>query len=148
MNHGPIMERIENLVDEVKIGILTTLDDMGALHSRWMTPVFLPRFKGALYAVTSVSDEKSKQMSQNPNVAWIFQSRSLDRVATLSGKAQIVKDPALSAEVLEAIGPRLQVFWKRTNNPKNLVVVETVIESATWFAPMGEGQYEKEVFHA
>jgi pyridoxamine 5'-phosphate oxidase len=142
------MERIESLVDEVKIGILTTIDDKGAPRSRWMTPVFLPRLKGALYAVTSASDDKSNHINLNPNVSWMFQSKSLDRVATMSGKARIVKDPALGAEVLEAIGPRLQVFWKHTNDPKKLVVIETVVESATWFNPLGEGRYEKEAFHA
>ena len=148
MSSNPVLEKVQSLVDEVRIGILSTVDEKGVPHARWMTPVFIPRLKGALYAVTSAGNEKVRHLAKNPNVAWIFQSKSLDRIATVTGKAFVVKDPALSAEVLEVIGPRLQVFWKHSGDPKKLVVVETVIESLSWFKPLGEGKVQEEVRNA
>jgi pyridoxamine 5'-phosphate oxidase len=112
-----------------------------------MSPVFLPRIKGALYAVTSTDNDKVRHLEANPRVSWIFQSKSLDRIATLNGRARVVKEPTLSAEVLEAIGPRLQVFWKYTGDPKKLLVVETVVDSFSWFSPLKEGKVVREIHH-
>jgi general stress protein 26 len=48
-----------------------------------MSPVFLPRLKGALYAVTAANNEKVRHLESNPRVSWIFQSKSLDKIATI-----------------------------------------------------------------
>jgi len=76
-----------------------------------------------------------------------FPSTSLDKIATLTGTAEIVKDPGLAAEVLEAIGPHLEVFWTYMGDPKKLVVIETLIESASWFKPLGGGNFKEEASH-
>lgn len=135
MSQNASLGSVEKLLEEVKVGILVTVDPEGVPRTRWMTPVFLPRLKGALYAVTSRESRKARQIEANPSVTWMFQSPSLDRVGTVAGKARLVQDPLLSAEVLEAIGPRLEVFWGYAGNPRNLVVVETEIESAEYFRP-------------
>ena len=140
-------EKLQDLVEEVRIGIFITVDEKSSPHPRWMSPVFLPRLKGALYAVTSADNEKVRHLGANPRVSWIFQSKSLDRIATLNGLARLVKDPSLSAEVLEAIGPRLQVFWKYTGDPKKLLVVETILEDFSWFSPLKEGKVVEEISH-
>ncbi len=143
MRENSVFEKLQNLVEEARIGIFITVDEKSSPHPRWMSPVFLPRLKGALYAVTSADNEKVRHLEANPRVSWIFQSRSLDRIATLNGRARVVRDPTLSAEVLEAIGPRLQVFWKYTGDPKKLLVLETVLEFFLVFSAQGrKGQQE------
>lgn len=140
-----LLEQMKALVGEVGIGILTTIDEEGRPYSRWMTPVFIPRLQGSLYAVTSRSFKKTDHIEKNPNVSWIFQSRSLDRIGTIQGKAQIIRDPSLSAEVIEAIGPHLTVFWKYAEDPSKLVVIETRIERVSMFIPLGNGMETSEV---
>lgn len=143
MKNDSVMTRVKDLVGEAGVGIFTTINEMGKPCSRWMTPIFLPRLPGALYAVTSRDFQKIGQLASNPNVSWIFQSKTLDRIATVTGTASIVRDSGLAAEVLEAIGPRLEVFWRFAGDPKKLVVMETVIESVSWFSPFGEGKFEE-----
>lgn len=147
MKNDSVMTRVKDLVGDAGVGVFTTVDEMGKPCSRWMTPIFIPRLPGALYAVTSRDFRKIGQLTSNPNVSWIFQTKSLDRIATVTGTASIVQDPGLAAEVLEAIGPRLEVFWRFAGDPKKLVVMETVIESVSWFSPFGEGKFE-EATHA
>ena len=147
MRENSVFEKLQNLVEEARIGIFITVDEKSSPHPRWMSPVFLPRLKGALYAVTSADNEKVRHLEANPRVSWIFQSRSLDRIATLNGRARVVRDPTLSAEVLEAIGPRLQVFWKYTGDPKKLLMLETVLEDFSWFSPLKEGKVSQEISH-
>lgn len=147
MKNDSVMTRVKDLVSDARVGIFTTINEKGKPCSRWMTPIFLPRLPGALYAVTSRDFRKVGQLVSNPNVSWIFQSKTLDRVATITGTAAIVQDPGLAAEVLEAIGPHLVVFWKYAGDPKKLVIMETVIESVSWFSPLGEGNLEEEAAH-
>lgn len=145
MKNDSVMTKVKDLVGDVGVGIFTTIDAKGKPRSRWMTPIFLPRLPGALYAVTSRNFRKIEQLDANPNVSWIFQSKSLDRIATVTGTASIVQDPGLAAEVLEAIGPHLEVFWRFAGDPKKLVVMETLIESVSWFSPLKEGKMEEAV---
>ncbi|MDD3980986.1 MAG: pyridoxamine 5'-phosphate oxidase family protein [Spirochaetia bacterium] len=147
MQEKSAFEKLQDLVEEVRIGIFITVDEKNSPHPRWMSPVFLPRLKGALYAVTAADNEKVRHLEANPRVSWIFQSKPLDRIATLNGLARVVKDPTLSAEVLEAIGPRLQVFWKYSGDPKKLLVVETILEDFSWFSPLKEGKVAQEIRH-
>ncbi|MFA5851787.1 MAG: pyridoxamine 5'-phosphate oxidase family protein [Spirochaetales bacterium] len=144
MNDESVLRKVKDLLSESGVGIFITLSDKGKPCSRWLTPVFLPRLPGALYAVTSKESRKVRQLETNPNVSWSFQSASLDKIATLTGTAEIVKDPSLAAEVLEAIGPHLEVFWTYMGDPKKLVVIETIIESASWFKPLGGGNFKEE----
>jgi len=147
MKDESVLGKVKDLLNEAGVGIFITISEKGQPCSRWMTPVFLPRLPGALYAVTSKEYRKVRQLEANPNVSWIFQSTSLDKIATLTGTAEIVKDPGLAAEVLEAIGPHLEVFWTYMGDPKKLVVIETLIESASWFKPLGGGNFKEEASH-
>ncbi len=136
MDKYVVLNEVRSLIDEVKFGVLATVDADGYPHQRWMSPVLLPRFPGSLFCVTSEKFGKIAQLEKNPQVSWIFQSMGLDRVATVQGRVEIVRDPMLSAEVQEAIGPRLRVFWKYAEDPSKLVVLETTIEEYQFFAPL------------
>ena len=53
----------------------------------------------------------------------------------------IIDDPMFKAEVMQAIGPRLTVFWKLNKDPGSLVVLETVVEQGVSFVPL-KGEVE------
>lgn len=147
MRNESVMGKVRDLAGEVGVGVFITIDEEGKPRSRWMTPVFLSRLGGALYAVTSKDSRKVRHLAANPNVSWLFQTKSLNKIGTLTGRAEVVRDPSLSAEVLEAIGPHLEVLWTYMGDPKKLVVVETIIESASWFAPLAAATFEEELIH-
>ena len=127
---------VERIIDEAKAALLATVDADGRPHVRWMTPAVLPGRPGAIYAVTSPEFRKSRHLAANPKAQWIFQTKLLDRIATVNGLVNVVDNSAMKAEVLEGIGRRLTVFWKVNTDPSKLVVLETVIESASYFEPM------------
>ncbi|HYW85829.1 MAG TPA: pyridoxamine 5'-phosphate oxidase family protein, partial [Spirochaetia bacterium] len=66
---------------------------------------------------------------------------TLDEIVSIRGAINLVENPSLRAEVLEMLGPRLRTFWKLAHDPRDLVVLETVVEEATHFLPM-EGRKE------
>ena len=42
----------------------------------------------------------------------------------------------MKAQVMEAIGRKLTVFWKVNKQSTDFVILETIIDEACWFTPM------------
>ena len=136
MTKRDMMAHIGKILDDAKTGLLATVDKEGRPHMRWLTPAIIRGRSGALYNITSLDSDKLKQLEENPYVQWMIQSRALDRIITVNGKINIIENPFLRTEVLEAVGDRLGVFWKIHENDWELVVLETIIERATYYLPM------------
>jgi len=147
MEFSEILGRALALLGDVKVGTLTTIDEQGYPCSRWMTPTTLGRASGRIYAVTAGSFAKARQIRANPKIEWGIQSRDLSLIARLRGVALVVSDALLSAEVVEAIGPHLGVFWRINTDPKELVVIETQIQTASLFNSISLDRFEAEARH-
>ena len=145
MNKNELIGKLERLIEEVKVGILATVDQNNKPHMRWMTPTFLKGDKDVLYAVTSPTFAKVIDLSANPNGQWRIQSKALDRIINIRGKLNILENPSLKAQILENIGNHLSVFWKMNEDPNRLVILETIIEEGVYFQPM-KGQKTKVEF--
>ena len=127
---------LESIIDDANTAVLATVDVNGRPHTRWMTPTLLRDRPGAIYAVTSPEFRKATHLQSNPEVQWMFQTRLLDKVATVSGVVNVVDNSAMKAEVIEAIGSRLTVFWRVNTDATKLVVLETIIREGAYFEPM------------
>ncbi len=136
MKQDEFLLEMEKIIDKVKTGLLATVDAEGRPRLRWMSPAFLKERRGALYAITSNNFAKLEQLKKNPQVEWMIQSRSLDKVMYVDGRVNVVENSSMVNEVLEVVNPQLRVFWNVNNDQSSLVVLETVIESGTLFLPM------------
>lgn len=124
------------LLDSVRVGILCTLREDGYPHCRWMTATNLPRVQDCFFCVSTIGSPKVREIEACDKVQWNFQSPTLREIVAVHGRAAVLNNPALKAEVLEALGPNLAVFWRINPDPAQLVVIETVIEKAKLFRPM------------
>jgi pyridoxamine 5'-phosphate oxidase len=147
MEYAKVLRRVFELVDESRVGIMTTVDAEGYPCARWMTPAVLTRLSGDLYSVTQRDSAKVARIAANPRVAWTFQTKSLDRIASLQGQARVFEDPGLVAEVIEEIGRYLTVLWRVNPVPGELVVIETMVERASIYLPRRREFYEAESGH-
>lgn len=145
MNKQEIMIEVGEILAKTKTAILATADQEGRPHMRWMSPALLPDNNQALYAVTHPGAPKLQEIRSGQSVEWMFQPRTLDTVVTLSGRINIIENPSLNAQLMETLARRLNVFWKVNHDETDFVVLETIIEEATWFKPM-QGKYEKVKF--
>lgn len=145
MTESELIRIVNELLEETRTGVLATVDADGRPHMRWMTPVLLDEYPGALFALTSPDFPKSVQIESRPKVEWMIQSRLLDRIVNLRGTVRLVDNPSLKASLLEKIGGRLHVLWKVNEDYTRLTVVETVIEEGSFFRSM-EGTYEHVTF--
>ncbi len=136
MNSREFTAALERVINDVKTGLLATVDADGNPRMRWMTPTLLEQRPGAVYAVTSNHFAKREQLDQNPKVQWMFQTRSLDTIMYVNGRTNVVENKSLLGEVLEILAPRLRAFWNVNQDETSLVVLETIIESGRYFLPM------------
>ena len=136
MTQHEMMNKLTEMIEETKTAILTTVDPEGHPHVRWMTPSVLRDRQTALFAVTCPDFSKTGHIKANPKVEWMFQSRALDRIVKVSGVVNVLDNPSLKNEVLEALAPRLDVFWRVNCTSSEFVVLETVIDSATYYEPL------------
>ena len=79
---------------------------------------------------------KVSQIAASGSAAWIIQTRDLREIIHCSGPTRVVDNPALKAELMEILGPRLESFWKTNAPGEEFVVIETLIKEATLFKPM------------
>lgn len=132
-----VLDKITGILDDVRAGVLATSDAEGGPCMRWMTPALLKGRPGTIFAITSPKFCKIDQVGKNPAVSWMFQKPGLDLVINVSGKMNVIDNPAMKAEIIERIGDKLTVFWKITGEDfSDYVILETVIETATVFYPM------------
>lgn len=136
MEAPDLLGNLERLLRVSKVGLFTSVDQEGYPHSRWMTPTVLKGRSGYLYAITATDSPKAKQVEVHGKVEWTFQSTVLNEIYTLNGVARLIMEPQLKAEVMESIGPNLQIFWRVNRDSKNFVVLETEIEQISLFYPM------------
>lgn len=145
MDKSEVMAKIQAIIREHGAGILATVDKAGRPHTRWLTPVVFPDKSGLIYALTLPAFPKVAQIRGSPWVEWIFQTPSLNEVVTARGRASIVNNPSLRSEILESLGQRLYAMWKLTEDVRDLLVLETVLEEAVFYRPM-TGEKERVAF--
>jgi pyridoxamine 5'-phosphate oxidase len=136
MEINALFVALERILDQSRPAVLTTVDADGTPHSRWMVPTTLRGNRGALYAVTSPSFEKTRQIEAQARVSWLIQTKALDEIVQVSGKAVIIDNPMLKSDVLEALGPKLSTFWRVAPDDSELVVIETAIEKIKYDKPI------------
>ena len=76
------------------------------------------------------------QLDAQGQIEWMIQTRALDQVVNVRGRISVVDNPSLKAQITEAIGRRLAVFWKVNGSSTDFVILETEIEEACWAMPL------------
>ena len=136
MNQNEMMYKVEQILEDARAAILATIDEQGNPRMRWMTPALVRGRSGALFAVTSPDFHKVVELNAHADVQWMIQTRSLDQVVNLKGKINVIDNPSIRSEVMEHLARQLTVFWRVNTENTAFIVLETIIEEATYFRPM------------
>jgi pyridoxamine 5'-phosphate oxidase len=136
MTKQDVMYKIEQILETTHAGVLATLDQDGNPRMRWMTPAILQGRADVLFAVTSPDFQKVVQLETHPEVEWMIQTRALDQIVNLRGKMNVLDNPSIRSEVMEHLGKQLTVFWRVNTEKTDFIVLETIIQEATFFRPM------------
>ncbi len=139
------IEELRALLDNAKVGYLSTVGADGYPHGRWMTPTMLSGEHRFVYCVSMSGSRKATEIQACQKVSWSFQTASLGTVIAARGSAVVLDNPQLKAQVLEALGPNLANFWRINPAAKQLIIIETAIEHVSLYRPAAGTVIQAEV---
>lgn len=145
MDVNAMLDVMERLIEKSSVAVLANVDQQGQPRMRWMTPALIRGRKGYLYALTAPDFSKTAELSEQPAVEWMLQGPALREILRIRGKVELIDNPALKADVLEALGRRLGTFWKSNPDASNMIVLETIIEEFVYYQPMQDQKHQVKV---
>lgn len=135
MNEAEILNITARILENTHAGILATTGEDCKPHATWMSPAFLKGRPGVIFTVTSPHSKKIANLKKNPHVEWMFQNPGLDKIVNIRGRINILNNPSITREVMEYLGQNLNIFWKANREAMDYVVLETIIEEASYCCP-------------
>ncbi len=126
------IEKLAELIHQIRIAMLTTLTNEGAFRSRPIT-THGARFDGDLWFLTRVDSAKLDQVRQHRRVGLTYATPTDNTYISLSGTAQVVVDQAKAEELWD---PSYQVWFPGGSSDPDLALIKVTVELAEyWAAP-------------
>lgn len=104
-----LLSRAVKVVNNASIGVMTTVDEHGQPHARWMTSVARDGIK-SLITLTALSTRKVAQLEADPRVCWMFTAPDYDDVVTLYGSVSIERDPITGMQAWDRLARAAQTY--------------------------------------
>ena len=126
------IEKLHDLIHGIRFAMLTTIDDEGFLHSRPMATQ-KAEFDGDLWFFTGAGSPKVGEVQRDERVNLSYADPDGNRYVSLSGTAQLVRDPVKAKELWN---PALKAWFPEGLDDPNLALLRVRVEKAEyWDAP-------------
>lgn len=129
------IEIIRGLIKDIRVAMLTTVDEDGSLHSRPMATQ-KEEFDGDLWFFTSSATTKTGEIQRDQRVNVSYAAPDDNRFVSLSGTARVVRDKAKAKELWN---PILKAWFPQGLDEPDLVLLNVQVEKAEyWDSPSGK----------
>jgi general stress protein 26 len=129
------IEKLRELVKDIDIGMLTTVDEDGTLHSRPMSTNGYVEPDGSLWFFTYASSHKVTEVEQHQRVNVSFSAPNKQQYVSMSGTAQLVQD---RNKIDELWKPELKAWFPKELDEPDIALLKVNVEKAEyWDAPSG-----------
>ena len=122
--------RLREIVRAVDICMLTTVDERGDLHSRPMSNNREVEFDGDLWFFTYGSSHKVDEVGRVPKVNASFADTDGQLYASVSGRAEVVRD---RAKIEELWRPHLRAWFPEGVETPDIALLKVVAERAEYW---------------
>jgi general stress protein 26 len=127
-------KQLHELIDEIRIGMLTTRTPEGILRSRPMA-VHQDDDGRELWFFTHASDAKTDEIRVDPQVNVAFSCPQINSYVSVSGLAELVRD---RAKMRELWNPLYKAWFPDGLDDPDLALMQVSIDGAEyWDAPSG-----------
>ncbi len=126
--------KVAELVKDMRMAMLVTIDSQGRPHSRPMATQQAP-FDGTLWFMTSENTAKLTEISANPRVNVAYASSSAESYLSISGNAEVLND---RERIREFWNPFLRAWFESAEDPTIRLIRITVDEAEYWDTPGGK----------
>lgn len=128
------IKKLSNLIQDIKVAMLTTVDPNGSLYSRPMIAQEIEE-DGSLWFFTSKSSGKIHSIQSDQHVNLAYSSPPDSKYISVSGKAEVVVDKEKAAQLWS---PMHRAWFPEGVNDPELVMIKVNVESAEyWDSPSG-----------
>ncbi|HWS99322.1 MAG TPA: pyridoxamine 5'-phosphate oxidase family protein [Pyrinomonadaceae bacterium] len=122
--------RLREIVKAVDICMLTTVDERGDLHSRPMSNNREVEFDGDLWFFTYGSSHKVDEVGRVPKVNASFADVDAQQYASLTGRAEVVRD---RAKIEELWKPQLRAWFPEGVETPDIALLKVTVERAEYW---------------
>ena len=92
-------EKVWEMIREVQVAMMVTVDEQGHLRGRPMRAVSMKEFGGTLWFFTSQPSPKTAEVQHDDRVLLAYADPSGQNYVSISGSAQVVRDPQKQKEL-------------------------------------------------
>ena len=133
-NDAEVMTRLRDLINDIRVAMVTTRGDDGALHSR---PMYAQQAAadGDLWFATSRSSDLVKDIVASAQILASFADTGKQRYVVVRGMGAVHHDPAKIAELWNS---KMEAWFPGGPTDPDLTLVHLRAERAdVWDAPSG-----------
>lgn len=134
MTRQESIDKIADLVHEIRTAMLVTLDEHGRPRSRPMGTME-SRFDGTIWFFTSMDSTKVTEIEQNAKVNVAYAKSSSEAYLSLTGTAAVLNDRERMRELWT---PILRVWFESVEDPALRLIRIDVDEAEYWDTPGGK----------
>ena len=124
------LSKLREIVKAVDICMLTTVDERGDLHSRPMSNNREVEFDGDLWFFTYGSSHKVDEVGRAPKVNASFADVGEQQYASVSGRAEVVRDRAKIEELWQ---PQLKAWFPEGTETPDIALLKVSVERAEYW---------------
>ena len=124
------LAKLREIVKAVDICMLTTVDERGGLHSRPMSNNRDVEFDGDLWFFTYGSSHKADEVNRESKVNASFADIDNQLYASLSGRAEVVRDRAKIEELWQ---PHLKAWFPEGADTPDIALLKVTAERAEYW---------------
>jgi general stress protein 26 len=128
------LHKLNELINDIKFAMLTTIDNHGKISSRPMATPDI-RFNGSLWFFTAKSSGKVHSIVNDQRVHVAYASSDNDKYVSISGKAEIIQDKKKMRELWKPMYSAW--FPKGIDDPELILIKVNVDEAEYWDTPSG-----------
>ena len=123
------LARLRELIADIRIAFLTTMDEDGLLHSRPMATQAMDE-EGVLWFFTSDYTPKVHDVLLHKQCGLMYALPEKNRYVSICGHAELVRDP----ETLKRLWkPALQAWFPKGLDDPNLALLKVEMENAQYW---------------
>ncbi|HRO66910.1 MAG TPA: pyridoxamine 5'-phosphate oxidase family protein [Pseudobdellovibrionaceae bacterium] len=128
-DHPLAFEKLSEMVREIKVAMLTTIDSEGLFRSRPMMAQEID-LDGTLWFFSARESGKVHSIEDQPHINLAYSSPDTSRYVSVSGMAEVVDDPARKKELWS---PMYRAWFPRGVEDPDLVLVKVRVEAAEYW---------------
>ena len=129
--------RLRELIESIRVGLLTTVDLDGSLHTR---PIETLRcdVDGTLWFFTDHQSRKAQELAHDMRVSVGYSEPAKNTYVVVIGKGRILRDEALAAELWEFAQ---RAWYPKGLEDEHLSILRVSLERAEYWERAGKASY-------